>query len=350
MKSFLIGTGIVGIIALIFLAANQKGLLGAPLTFISSPATTTRAVDFGFTIGTTTPLSLYGTSTLAIYGSTTIQTPINTLHAFRIINSASTTIFSVNTVNSLASTSNLLVSNGLGVGISTTTTGVIETTGVINIRGAGTSTFTNGIVLTGGCLLTPAGTCAGAGGGTPTATLTTEKVFDTCSPQVTSTTFAPGGAFFDYAGDYPAIHALNATSSRIICTMRIPRDIASTPSALVVTTLTATTSGNAIWDIYATTTRPSFDGGTGGSAYGALTTGLTVLLNASSTAASRFVVHGTANYNADATTTSISLTLTGGDDLIIIYERAGTNANDTVENGVFFLDKASGLRFDENVN
>jgi len=74
-------------------------IFGAPLTFISTPATTTPTVNFGFTIGTTTPLSLYGSTTLAIYGSTTIQTSINTLHAFRIINAASSTVFGVDTVN-----------------------------------------------------------------------------------------------------------------------------------------------------------------------------------------------------------------------------------------------------------
>lgn len=58
----------------------------------------------------------------------------------------------------------LYLTQGLGVGIATGSPGVIETTGVINIRGTGTSTFANGIVLTGGCVLMPNGSCAGAGG------------------------------------------------------------------------------------------------------------------------------------------------------------------------------------------
>ena len=78
---------------------SKERTLGAPQVFISTPATTTVAADFGFTIGTTTPLSAFGSTTLAVYGSTTIQTRINTLHAFRIINAASTTVFSVDTVN-----------------------------------------------------------------------------------------------------------------------------------------------------------------------------------------------------------------------------------------------------------
>src|SRR3989344_3679355 len=39
------------------------------------------------------------------------------------------------------------LTGGLGVGRATTTAGVIETTGVINVQGAGTSSFTNGIAL-----------------------------------------------------------------------------------------------------------------------------------------------------------------------------------------------------------
>ena len=46
---------------------------------------------------------------------------------------------------------NLYYAGGLGVGISTSTAGVIQTTGVINVGGAGISTFTNGINLTTGC-------------------------------------------------------------------------------------------------------------------------------------------------------------------------------------------------------
>lgn len=100
-KQYFLIIGLLSLIAGFFTysALKRQEILGAPQVFISTPATTTRSTDFSFTVGTTTPLSLYGSTTLATYGSTTIQTPVNTLHAFRIINSASSTIFSVDTVN-----------------------------------------------------------------------------------------------------------------------------------------------------------------------------------------------------------------------------------------------------------
>ena len=65
----------------------------------------------------------------------------------------------------LAIATSTYITAGLGVGRSTTTTGVIETTGVINVQGAGTSSFTNGINLADGCFSTR-GTCAALGGTT----------------------------------------------------------------------------------------------------------------------------------------------------------------------------------------
>ena len=85
---------------------------GAPTVFISTSTTTPTALrDFSFTIGTTTPLTQYGSTTLAVYGSTTIQTWLNTLHAFEVFNAASTSIFVIDTVNSRASTTNFVISN-----------------------------------------------------------------------------------------------------------------------------------------------------------------------------------------------------------------------------------------------
>jgi len=78
---------------------NIQNNLGAPQVFIATPATSTDPGNFGFLIGTTTNLTAFGSTTLAIYGSTTIQTSVDTEHAFRIINSASTTIFQVNTLD-----------------------------------------------------------------------------------------------------------------------------------------------------------------------------------------------------------------------------------------------------------
>ncbi|KKW18197.1 MAG: putative hemagluttinin, partial [Parcubacteria group bacterium GW2011_GWB1_50_9] len=65
----------------------------------------------------------------------------------------------------LSISGNAYLTGGLGVGIATTTSGVIETTGVINVQGAGTSSFTNGINLADGCFATR-GTCAALGGTT----------------------------------------------------------------------------------------------------------------------------------------------------------------------------------------
>src|SRR3989344_3517393 len=43
------------------------------------------------------------------------------------------------------------ITGGVGIGIATTSSGVIQTSGVINIGGAGTSTFSNGVNLSTGC-------------------------------------------------------------------------------------------------------------------------------------------------------------------------------------------------------
>src|SRR3989344_3343103 len=56
------------------------------------------------------------------------------------------------------------LTGGLGVGRATTTSGVIETTVVINVQGAGTSSFTNGTNLAGGCYAI-GGTCLTTGVG-----------------------------------------------------------------------------------------------------------------------------------------------------------------------------------------
>src|SRR3990167_11125852 len=98
-KRFFLLVGIMTAFVILVIHFSKERTLGAPQIFISTPATTSALADFGFTIGTTTPLSAFGSTTLAVYGSTTIQTRINTLHAFRIINAASTTVFSVDTVN-----------------------------------------------------------------------------------------------------------------------------------------------------------------------------------------------------------------------------------------------------------
>ena len=198
-------------------------------------------------------------------------------------------------------------------------------------------------------------TCGTDGGGSaPVQTVWESKIFDTCSPQVTSTTFAPGGAFFDYAGEYPAIHMLNATSSRILCTVHIPKSAATSTLATVFTVFSATTTGNGILDTYASTTNPSYLGGaSAGGIYGTIFgAGTIVIKNASSTAANRLdFAAATTNFLGIATTSALSsINIIPDQDLIVIIERSGANANDTVSNGIFFFDKASGIQFLNNVN
>lgn len=264
-----------------------------------------------------------GISGFIFNGTGTINSiATNTLQFVDIIRSTSTQATTTNLSSTLASTTNLTIS---GLGNSATRCLNLTNQGVVGIA-------------TGDC-----------GTSSPTATVPTERAFDTCSPQISATTFAPGGAFYDFVGDYPATHMLNATSSRIICTIHIS---ATTTATRVVSVFTSTTTGIGIIDIYATSTRPSFAGGSNpGSLYGALTTSLTVLLNASSTAASRIdFAAATTNFPGIGTTTPTTITLNTGDNFIVIYERSGTNASDTVENGIFFLDKASGIAFDTPVN
>lgn len=80
---------------------NDPDKFGAPRELILSTGTSTLSASL--TIATTTPLSAFGTTTVAAYGSTTIQTPENTEYALVVLNSASSTIFQVDTANSSTS-------------------------------------------------------------------------------------------------------------------------------------------------------------------------------------------------------------------------------------------------------
>src|SRR3990167_1733723 len=76
---------------------NSNGLIvGAPKEFIALPP---NASLFSFIIGTGIKQTNTGTSTLFVYGSTTLQTYIDTPGAFRVLNAASSTIFAVDTLN-----------------------------------------------------------------------------------------------------------------------------------------------------------------------------------------------------------------------------------------------------------
>src|SRR3990167_787428 len=134
----IIGSLSLIVIGILFLFP-EKEVSGAPQEAITSPATTSVLANFSFTIGTSTSLSEFGTSTLAVYGSTTIQTRINTLHAFRVINAASTTVFVVDTVGSRASTTNLTISgiNGSSQCLSINSVGTVSGSGATCGGGAG---------------------------------------------------------------------------------------------------------------------------------------------------------------------------------------------------------------------
>ena len=70
-----------------------------------SPTATTTIVypldaSWVFAVGTSTPVGQYGVNTVSIYGSTTMQTQLDTEFALLVLNSATGTVFQVDTVNS----------------------------------------------------------------------------------------------------------------------------------------------------------------------------------------------------------------------------------------------------------
>src|SRR3990167_4863643 len=81
--------------------------LGAPQNFIATPATTTDPLNFAFSIGTSTAIGEFGTSTLMVYGSTTIQQWDSGI-AFRILDAATSTIFDVNADTGTTTASGLI--------------------------------------------------------------------------------------------------------------------------------------------------------------------------------------------------------------------------------------------------
>lgn len=101
-KSDILGIAIVlgalSLVGVILYSPNVLNL-GAPRTAIFTNPTST-APAFSFAIATTSTAYEDGTTTLAVYGSTTIQTPEDTERAFDIRNSASSSVFRVDTVNS----------------------------------------------------------------------------------------------------------------------------------------------------------------------------------------------------------------------------------------------------------
>ncbi len=109
-------------------------------------------------IGTSSAVSLfnlYGTSTLA-----TFQSFINSTSAFRILNAASSSVFTVDTSNGSTTISGVFNANGVG----TSTFGGGLSANLLNVRStSASSTFGNGIILSSGCFRTVSGDCAATG-------------------------------------------------------------------------------------------------------------------------------------------------------------------------------------------
>jgi hypothetical protein len=168
---------------------------------------------------------------------------------------------------------------------------------------------------------------AGGGGGVSGPVTTTLEA--SCEPQTDSTDFAPGGAYWQpiYGWTFT-----NATSSRIMCNVAIPKNLAATPNISIMPYLSATSSagtGIGIVDVAATST---------GMRQNWYTTNYTEVHSASTTASKRWALTmGTSLPLTSTTTITLAgfVTPTGGDILKFWITRYGADANDTVENDLF---------------
>ncbi|MEK6882013.1 MAG: hypothetical protein AABY22_20510 [Nanoarchaeota archaeon] len=122
----------------------------------STPTTTIQAVNslvstgigigtstyWTLALGTTTSTYSEGNSLLTVYGTTTVQTPINSLQAFRIFNAASSSIFQVDTLNSR-----------IGISTSSPREGISLVGSILLSPSAtGTIVLNSANSLTGGCI------------------------------------------------------------------------------------------------------------------------------------------------------------------------------------------------------
>ena len=312
-----------------------------------------------------------GTSLLTAPLGTKITIPFASTTALTVTNTASTTNLTVSALN--AASCDVKSTNGVfSCGTDATGSGVFEWTPSINFAtnvnstttpisfsnglmasstsrfvdlfGYGNITFPSllsGVLVTDANGLTSASTslginiAPGSGGGSANATLTDSVPFDGCYAQVDSTTFAPGGAFDDFAGNRASINMLAATSSRIYCTVHIPNSYSS--GGTIKWTMAATTSGNLVLDVYGTSTVPQYTPGQVGPSACQYAAGSKILLNASSTAGSRLNVTGSSVYPMISTSTAITNTLAAEGEFCAIFERSGLNASDTLKNSVFML-------------
>lgn len=334
------------------------------------------------TLGTSVDLGSEVTGTLPIANGGTNITSIPSLNILWFdgtsINSTSSNPLTIGSLVSTTTATSTFIGN-----LQAATTTIID---IIETGGA-TSTFVNGINLSGGCFAINS-VCVGGGAGgsgystvqdegssltqrstlnfigagvscaddgssktnctitsgtTPTATTTTTMDIDCNMPQTDSTDFAPGGSYWTSVGNGPgAWDFSDATSSSVFCQVVIPKNINAIPHALFIPYLTATSSaGVTVWNVEATTTDNNQNW---------IPTAWTVLLNASTTAASRMALTTSANYVLNSTTTINlnSLTLTGGQTLLFRLRRYGADANDTINNDVY-MPKAV-FQFEENIN
>lgn len=213
-------------------------------------------------------------------------------------------------------------------------------TNLLNITSTtATSTFANGINITGGCF-SVLGSCISGGtggGGLANPTITTSLPFTDCEAQTDSYDFAPGGSYIQplYGPTFT-----NATSSAILCSLVIPNNVSDTPNGIIMPYLTATTSGNSVFEVNATTTSLGQNW---------IPTSYTNLL-ASTSAASRFAITGGANYPLNSTTTisTSALNIVAGSILKVRFVNYHADANDTVENDLF-MPKAV-FKFDIKIN
>lgn len=93
--------------------------LTAVVTNFTGSATTTNLYPpsgYSLSIGTTTNVFPVGLMNFNVYGTTTLQSRVNSLYAFRVLNSASSSVFTVNTVSGLTTVTGDLTVTGTCTG------------------------------------------------------------------------------------------------------------------------------------------------------------------------------------------------------------------------------------------
>ena len=304
--------------------SDASGTGGASVVATSTNETSGRLSYWTTTSGTPAKLGEVATTTLTVNTSLTLTQPISVI-------GGSASALSMNMANANTWTALQTFANATSTLFSSTyasSTSAYFGTAYIPSLGTAAGSFLaidpNGKLIS---TTTPSGSA--------NATLTDSVPFDWCVAQVDSTTFAPGGAFDDFAGNAPVINMMNATSSRIYCEVHIPNSYSS--GGVIKWTMTATTSGNVVVDVYGTSTVPVY--GSGGPVACTFSGSLPVLSNASSTAGLRMNITGSSVYPKTSTSTTITNTLTAEGNFCAIFERSGLNASDTVENSAFMIYK-----------